>query len=127
LGKTVGQLLSEITSRELTEWMAYATLEPFGEQRADLRTGLLATVSALGHGAKYTPPHRWLATEDEPERVMSQEEIELEAMRWVANSGGTIVKGERRAKSARKRSRRQKAEGGPDASSPPTKSRRADC
>lgn len=31
------ELLASISSRELTEWMAYAELEPFGEERADFR------------------------------------------------------------------------------------------
>jgi hypothetical protein len=30
-------MLSEMTSEELTEWMAYGEIEPFGEVRSDLR------------------------------------------------------------------------------------------
>jgi hypothetical protein len=37
---TVGQLLREIDSHELSEWMAYAEIEPFGEPRADLRNAM---------------------------------------------------------------------------------------
>lgn len=29
-----------ITAREFDEWLAYANLEPFGEERADLRHGI---------------------------------------------------------------------------------------
>jgi hypothetical protein len=38
--------LKNISSRELSEWQAYARLEPFGEQRADLRAGIIAAVIA---------------------------------------------------------------------------------
>lgn len=38
---TVPELLERNTSRELAEWIAYAQIEPFGEERADLRIALL--------------------------------------------------------------------------------------
>ena len=41
------QLLSQIDSTELTEWMAYSTLEPFGESVADYRHGI--AVAALAN------------------------------------------------------------------------------
>jgi len=43
---TVSELLARISSRELAEWMAYAQLEPFGEERADLRAGIVAATVA---------------------------------------------------------------------------------
>lgn len=43
------QLLGELSSAELTEWMAYEQLEPFGETRADLRAGIVASTVA-NHG-----------------------------------------------------------------------------
>lgn len=42
----VGQLLARISSRELTEWQAFYRLEPFGEERADLRAGIIASTMA---------------------------------------------------------------------------------
>ncbi len=42
----VDALLSSISSRQLTEWMAYDQLEPFGERRADLRMAILASLIA---------------------------------------------------------------------------------
>lgn len=52
-------LLSQITSRQFGEWMAYYNVEPFGDNRADLRSGILASVFANIYrkkGAKqYTP------------------------------------------------------------------------
>jgi len=48
-----------MSSSEFSEWQAYNTLEPFGEDRADLRMGILAatTVNMLkgkGKPAKVT-------------------------------------------------------------------------
>lgn len=37
------QLLSEISSSELTEWMAFDAIEPFGDPRDDLRAGIVAS------------------------------------------------------------------------------------
>lgn len=38
-----------MTSAEIAEWMAYAQLEPFGEERADLRAGIIASTIANVH------------------------------------------------------------------------------
>lgn len=43
---TVGEMLARVTSAELTEWMAFDAIEPFGEFRADLRAGIIASVTA---------------------------------------------------------------------------------
>ncbi len=43
---TVGELLGRISSREMAEWMVYYGLEPFGEERADLRAGIVASTVA---------------------------------------------------------------------------------
>lgn len=34
-----------MSAREFAEWMAYYRLEPFGEERADLRAGIIASAS----------------------------------------------------------------------------------
>lgn len=46
MGKTVANLLAEVSWQELQEWHAYYKVEPFGEQRADIRAGLICTVIA---------------------------------------------------------------------------------
>ena len=56
---TVGELLRRIDSRELAEWMAYYAIEPFGEERDDLRTGIIASTMAnswRGKGQKSMQP-----------------------------------------------------------------------
>lgn len=44
-------MLSEITSKQFAEWMAYSRLEPWGEERDDLRMGIVAsTVANVNRG-----------------------------------------------------------------------------
>lgn len=58
LGMTVRELLSRIGSDELTEWMAFHALEPFGDVRADYRAGVIASTFANAHRAASAPPFR---------------------------------------------------------------------
>lgn len=45
-GMTVGELLERISSRELSEWMAFFRLEPWGAVEEEYRAGLTASVVA---------------------------------------------------------------------------------
>jgi hypothetical protein len=58
---TVRELLARTDSRELAEWQAYFRLEPFGEARADLRAGIIASTVANVHR---DPRRRPLTTRD---------------------------------------------------------------
>lgn len=46
MGCTVRELLSRMDSRELAEWMAYYSVEPFGDTAADVRNALLCSLLA---------------------------------------------------------------------------------
>lgn len=35
-----GEMLRRVSSEEITAWFAYMDIEPFGEERADLRSGV---------------------------------------------------------------------------------------
>ena len=49
-------MLRRISSQQLSEWMAFGQLEPFGEERADLRMGILAALIAnVNRDPKKTP------------------------------------------------------------------------
>lgn len=39
---TVEDLLNRISSLELSEWQAFYTIDPFGEERADMRAAMMA-------------------------------------------------------------------------------------
>lgn len=58
LGKTVGELESTLSSNDLSEWMAYFRVEPFGEDRKDLRMGILASVIANSNRGKSQRPFK---------------------------------------------------------------------
>lgn len=48
---TVRELLARIDSRELSEWMAYYELNPFGSVRTDLNAGVIAaTIANVNRG-----------------------------------------------------------------------------
>lgn len=49
-------MLSGLTSRQMQEWMAFFTLEPFGSRREDMRFGMVAaTVHAMQRGKASQP------------------------------------------------------------------------
>ena len=58
---TVRELLARMDSRELAEWQAYYRLEPFGQERADLRAGIVASTLANIHR---DPKRKAFAPED---------------------------------------------------------------
>lgn len=43
---SVRQAQKEITGNEFSEWIAYMELEPFGEERGDLRSAIVAMTMA---------------------------------------------------------------------------------
>ena len=55
---TVRELLVRISSKELAEWMAFYKLEPFGEERADIRAAIVACTMANLWRGKSQPAHR---------------------------------------------------------------------
>lgn len=83
---TVQELLARMSSRELSEWMAYARVEPFGEERADLRSGIVASILANVHrpkGRKPLKPEDFVITGDRaPRKRMSADEM-LERVRVI--------------------------------------------
>lgn len=52
----VCELLKRMPSAELTEWMAFDQLEPFGEPRADLRAALVCATTANAHRSRDDRP-----------------------------------------------------------------------
>jgi hypothetical protein len=92
-----------LTSAEFMELLVYAQLEPWGEERADLRMGILAsTMANLWRGKDsrgYTPEDfmpRFGAnaapTPEETDAEIAAEEMWLEMM--VNSMGGQVVEGE---------------------------------
>ena len=49
---TVAELLRHMSSSEFREWCVYSGIEPFGEERADLRAGIIASTFASAYRKK---------------------------------------------------------------------------
>lgn len=89
---TVRQLLANIDSEELTEWMAFDRLESIGEVRADLRAGIIA--AAVGnHGNRDLPkPYKAIdfmpfveRPEEKPVLLASKDEQSALILKMVFN------------------------------------------
>ena len=69
------ELGERMDSYEFREWMEYADLEPFGEQVADWRSGVIASTVANCHrttGAAYKPQD-FMLRGAEPEQTDEQQ------------------------------------------------------
>ncbi len=64
-------MLSEISSRDFAGWMAYSRLEPWGEERDDLRMGIIASTIANANRPKNKKAYR-------PQDFMPDFEMETE-------------------------------------------------
>lgn len=86
LGMTVQELLERVSSRELTEWMAFYQLEPWGTEIWDFRAGLIAAAVANAHRGRKTRPFRptdFMPHWDEPvQEEQSWEEQERIMAMW---------------------------------------------
>ena len=54
----VDAMLAELDAQELMRWLGYHQLEPWGEERADLRAGIVASTIANVHRGKGKAPFR---------------------------------------------------------------------
>lgn len=93
---TVRTLLNSLDSAELTEWMAFETLEAFGDTRADLRMGILASTVAnygnrdLKQAAKpidFMPYVKRAEEEEKPVLLADKEKQSALIMKLVFNRG----------------------------------------
>ena len=75
-------MLREVPSIELAEWMAYYTLEPWGEDRADLRSAIVASL-IHNTNAKRSRPVRDFMAYQEPRPPQTPDEMR-EAMKLYA-------------------------------------------
>lgn len=58
LKKTVAELLATMDSDEFTHWIAFDRLSPIGDERADLRAGIIASTVANCHRSPNRDPFR---------------------------------------------------------------------
>ena len=68
---TVAELGERMSSAEFTEWMAYDRIDPFGEERADLRQAMTSSgvhnlLQAQTKKPKYLEPKDFMLFSDKP-------------------------------------------------------------
>lgn len=71
---SVAQAQREISAREFGEWVAYDRIEPFGEVRADLRSGIVASVIANANSSRHTFRASEFMPRFEPPKPQTDEE-----------------------------------------------------
>ena len=78
LGRTVEELDATLTVEELRRWIAYSSIEPWGEDRADWRNAQVCYYSATAFGVKGKKPKITdflLRFDRKPARVMPDRDI----------------------------------------------------
>lgn len=88
----------QVDSAEFVAWQAYSLLEPFGEERADLRAGIVAATLANVNRGRQTPPYRprdfmptFRPRPREPEPVQTVAEQQHILSMLALASGGKII------------------------------------
>lgn len=85
------ELLGAISSRELTEWMAFDQVEPIGGRRGDLQAGVVAATVANVNRAKGSREYRvtdFVPVYGKREEVIDAESLVLQQVGlWQALKG----------------------------------------
>ena len=80
---TVRELLARIDSRELSEWMAYYELNPFGSVRDDLQAGIVASTVAnvnRGKNDKSFTPSDFMPYMEKPQQSEGDMQAVMDAL-----------------------------------------------
>ena len=91
---TVSELDYRMSSRELTEWMVYAQIEPFGPPRQDYHASLISTVIANSNGNKMKPEdfikpfeyEKQEVVQEDPDKFSSKQEQMMAIFRAMAGA-----------------------------------------
>jgi len=76
LGRTVQEAKATVSALEFKSWVEFYGLEPWGEERADLRAGIIASTFANCHtrrGGKPYQPKDFMPRYGPPERMTDEE------------------------------------------------------
>lgn len=92
-GRTVEELSETMSLEEFLRWMAFAALEPFGEERQDWRVAMLMAQQAnmhRGKGKAAIPVKRFLPRFRSEQRSQSMREMEIALMSQFTALGGKL-------------------------------------
>lgn len=89
-------MLRHMSAETFIGWMQYAALEPFDEQRADLRAGIIASTIANVMGGRkggklFTPTDFMPFSEEPPPRRKTTDDLFLKAKLLNKLLGGKYV------------------------------------
>ena len=95
MGCTVSELLTRVSSHELTEWMAFSTLEPFGVDAENLGHAITASTIANVNRGKNQQPYKVtdFMPKFEKQEQSTDQMIQLAEM-FTAGMGGQDLRGE---------------------------------
>ncbi len=99
LGMSVKQAQASIDSREFSEWLAYDEVEPFGERRADLRSGIIAaTVANVSRpkGRRVYKPKDFMPDFEKRQRKMSGVEMGISFQQFAQLHNAQVAAKKRR-------------------------------
>ena len=90
------ELLERCDSREIAEWMAYDSVEPFGEDRADLRAGIIAsTIANVNRESKrkaFVPRDFMPDFDSKPKPAQSQQEMTAVMNQFMARQNAHVAR-----------------------------------
>jgi hypothetical protein len=89
---TVKELLSRIDSKELAEWSAFFSIEPFGYFRSDVQCGVIASTIAncnrSKHSKSFTPTDFMPFGVNSEQEKMTGEQMKTVMMGIAENQSG---------------------------------------
>ena len=83
MGRSLRETQAAVSAREFTLWAAFYQTEPWGEERADLRAGIIAhTVYAMnrGKGSAAMSPAEFMPQFDRPAPNLAAVPAQLDAV-----------------------------------------------
>lgn len=98
MGRTVGELLDSMSGAELAHWFAYYEVDPWTEDRADWRSGMVCSVIAncltgSKHGPDdFTPKFKPAGQHADEDDEDADKRLMLQGMKWAGMLGGTLTK-----------------------------------
>lgn len=75
LGIPISELQQRLSSADVTEYLAFYTLEPFGDRQDDLRFGMLFSMLSSAWGSSSRSPASFFPSLGEAKRQQTDEEM----------------------------------------------------
>ena len=88
----VSRMLSEMTSAEYTNWLAFYEFEPFGPIQEDYRAGLLATIACRAAGDKKAQPKQFFPSLSGPKQKQDTSQMAAIAKAFATSHNEQLSK-----------------------------------